>query len=232
MSQLARPIPAPFAATERRAPEAVTPTCPGLKAGKSPLSVRPLPAPVLSAGGQPLPAALRQEFEPFFGHNLSRVRVHADAPAPQVATHLAADAGLIPRARQVLPALDDRGQHPQHRPQRHLPGCRRRPAGNHETSAVGRPRRSLEAGPAAGRRRNAVMGTKRVVIHIDHLILNGFSREERHAIAVGLEQELGRVRGMGDVGRLRVDGVQFEPGSKRQRDGENVAQGIGKEIKQ
>ena len=82
---------------------------------------------------------------------------------------------------------------------------------------------------------------KRVVVHVDRLVLKGFRHEDRHAVAVGLQQELGRVfadrgavsllRAMGDVPRLQVDGVQFEPGSKPQRVGENVAQGIGKEIK-
>ncbi len=91
MNQLARPVLAPIAAPERPAKGVVTPTRPGQQAAKALLSGRPVPAPVLS-GGQPLPAALRQEFEPFFGHDLSRVRIHADAPARQAATHLAADA--------------------------------------------------------------------------------------------------------------------------------------------
>jgi hypothetical protein len=82
---------------------------------------------------------------------------------------------------------------------------------------------------------------KRVVVHIDRLVLNGFRREDRHAIAAALQQELGRVfaeheavsalRDKGDVGRLRVDGVQFEPDSKPQQIGESVAQGIDREIK-
>ena len=81
---------------------------------------------------------------------------------------------------------------------------------------------------------------KRVVIHIDRLMLKGFRQEDGHAIAAGLEQELGRVfadweavsllRAMGDVSRLQVRGVQFEQSSKSQRVGENVAQGIGREI--
>ena len=82
---------------------------------------------------------------------------------------------------------------------------------------------------------------KRVVVHIDRLVLKGFRHEDRHAIAVGLEQELGRVfadreavsllRAMGDVPRLQVSGVHIEHGSKPQRVGENVAWGIGKEIR-
>ena len=81
---------------------------------------------------------------------------------------------------------------------------------------------------------------KRVVVHIDRLVLKGFRPEDRHAIAVGLQQELGRVfadreavsllSAMGDVSRLQVGGVPIEQGSKPQRIGENVARGIGKEI--
>lgn len=82
---------------------------------------------------------------------------------------------------------------------------------------------------------------KRVVVHIDRLVLKGFRHEDRHAIAAGLEQELGRVfadreavlllRARGDLSRLKVGGVPVEHGSKPQRVGESVAQGIGKEIR-
>jgi hypothetical protein len=82
---------------------------------------------------------------------------------------------------------------------------------------------------------------KRVVVHIDRLVLKGFRHEDQHAIAAGLQQELGRVfadreavqhlRAMGDVSRLQLGGVDIEQGSKLQRVGENVAHGIGKEIK-
>ena len=82
---------------------------------------------------------------------------------------------------------------------------------------------------------------KRVIVHIDRLVLKGFRHEDRHAIGVGLEQELGRVfadreavsllSAMGDVPQLQVGGVNIEHGSKPQRVGENVARGIAKEIK-
>lgn len=82
---------------------------------------------------------------------------------------------------------------------------------------------------------------KRVILHIDRLVLNGFRPEDRHAIAEGLQQELGRVfadrevvsgsRDKGDVARLRVNGVHFELDSKPQQIGKSVAQGIAKEIK-
>lgn len=82
---------------------------------------------------------------------------------------------------------------------------------------------------------------KRVVVHIDRLVLKGFRPEDRHTIAAGLQQELGHVfadreavsllRAMGDVPRLQVGGVPMEQGSMPQRVGESVAQGIGKEIR-
>ncbi|MGP1680422.1 MAG: hypothetical protein ACTS6J_25120 [Burkholderiales bacterium] len=82
---------------------------------------------------------------------------------------------------------------------------------------------------------------KRVIVHIDSLVLKGFRREDRHAIADGLQQELSRVLAepqtvkhlsvLGDVPRLQVDGVQIAQGSKPQRIGEKVARGIGKGMK-
>ena len=81
---------------------------------------------------------------------------------------------------------------------------------------------------------------KQVVVHIDRLVLKGFRHEDQHAIAVGLQQELGRVfadreavsllRARGDVSRLQVGGVRIERGSRPQRVGESLAQGIGREI--
>jgi hypothetical protein len=82
---------------------------------------------------------------------------------------------------------------------------------------------------------------KRVVIHIDRLVLKGFRHEDQHAIAAGLQQELARVfadreavsllSALADVSQLQVGGVHIEHGSKPQRIGENVARGIGREIK-
>lgn len=82
---------------------------------------------------------------------------------------------------------------------------------------------------------------KRVIVHIDRLVLTGFRREDRHAIAAGLQQELGQLFSerdaisqlsmVGDVSRMKVGGVNIEQGAKPQRVGESVAQGIGKEIK-
>lgn len=82
---------------------------------------------------------------------------------------------------------------------------------------------------------------KRVIVHIDRLVLKGFRREDRLAIAEGLQQELGRVFSapgadrhlstLGDIARIRVGGVDIAPGSKPQSIGVQVAQGIGKEMK-
>lgn len=82
---------------------------------------------------------------------------------------------------------------------------------------------------------------KRLVVHIDRLVLNGFRAEDRHAIAAGLQQELGRMfadreaisglRDAGDLVRLRVGGVQFEQGARPEHIGASVAQGIVKGIK-
>jgi hypothetical protein len=88
MSQLARPVPAPASAIDRPA----TRSSLGLQPGKSAVTAPRDAAPTLSASGQPLPNTLRREFEPFFAHDLSRVRIHVDQPARQLATHLAADA--------------------------------------------------------------------------------------------------------------------------------------------
>ncbi|MEO8718838.1 MAG: hypothetical protein ABI423_11535 [Burkholderiales bacterium] len=82
---------------------------------------------------------------------------------------------------------------------------------------------------------------KHVIVHIDRLVLKGFRPEDRHAIALGLQQELGRVfadreavsllKARGSTAQLQVTGVQIEHGLMPRRVGENVAQGIGKEIK-
>ena len=81
----------------------------------------------------------------------------------------------------------------------------------------------------------------RVIVHIDRLVLSGFRAEDRHAIAAGLQQQLGQVfaardavslfKARGETARLKVGGVHIEHGLKPQRVGENVARGIGKEIK-
>ena len=76
---------------------------------------------------------------------------------------------------------------------------------------------------------------KRVVVHIDRLVLKGFRPEDRHAIAAGLEQELGRVFSdreavsllgvMRNVPRLLVAGVPIEAGSTPQSSSFRLAPG-------
>lgn len=85
------------------------------------------------------------------------------------------------------------------------------------------------------------MGMRRVVIHIECLVLNGFRFEDRHAIAMGLQQELSRVladpqavqglTSLGDISRLQVGRMHIAQGSKPPRLGAQVAQGIGKGMK-
>lgn len=82
---------------------------------------------------------------------------------------------------------------------------------------------------------------KRVILHIDRLVLKGFRNEDRHGIAEGLQQELTRQFAdplaaqqftvSGDMSRLRVGSVQIAQGAKPQSIGLQVAQGIGEGIK-
>ena len=82
---------------------------------------------------------------------------------------------------------------------------------------------------------------RRLVVHIDSLVLKGFHHEDRYAIAAGLQQELSRLladpqaveglTGLGDISRLQVGRMHIAQGLKPQRVGAQVAQGIGKEFK-
>ncbi|MDO9101191.1 MAG: hypothetical protein Q7J20_10155 [Candidatus Nitrotoga sp.] len=82
---------------------------------------------------------------------------------------------------------------------------------------------------------------KRVVLHIDSLVLKGFRHEDRHGIAEGLQQELTRLfanpqaaqqlAANGDVSRLRLGNISINQNSKPQHVGSQVAQGIGKGMK-
>ena len=82
---------------------------------------------------------------------------------------------------------------------------------------------------------------KRIVLHIDSLVLKGFRHEDRHGIAEGLQQELSRVfadpqaaqqlTASGDMPRLRIGNISIGQNSKPQRVGSQVAQGIGKGMK-
>ena len=82
---------------------------------------------------------------------------------------------------------------------------------------------------------------KRIVLHIDSLVLKGFRHEDRHGIAEGLQQELTRMfadpqaaqqlTASGDMPRLRIGNISIGQNSKPQRVGSQVAQGIGKGMK-
>lgn len=82
---------------------------------------------------------------------------------------------------------------------------------------------------------------KRVIVHIDQLVLHDFSAQDQYAIAAGLQHQLGQVfadrealaclRAGGDAERLQVTNLPVARGSKPQRVGEQVALGIGQEIK-
>ena len=82
---------------------------------------------------------------------------------------------------------------------------------------------------------------KRVVLHIDSLVLKGFRHEDRHGIAEGLQQELTRLfadpqaaqqlTANGDVSRLRVGSIRIGQGSKPLHVGVEAARAIGKGMK-
>lgn len=82
---------------------------------------------------------------------------------------------------------------------------------------------------------------KRIVLHIDRLVLQGYRHEDKHAIAVGLQQELGRLfadvqsaqqlAAMGDISRLRVGNIRIAQHTKSQRVGSQVAQSISTRMK-
>jgi hypothetical protein len=77
---------------------------------------------------------------------------------------------------------------------------------------------------------------KRIVVHIDRLVLSGFRNEDRHAVSAGLREELGRVLAnrdsvsrliaLGRVPRMQVGGVQIAQSTKPLRSGESIAHGI------
>jgi hypothetical protein len=81
---------------------------------------------------------------------------------------------------------------------------------------------------------------KRVIVHIDSLVLKGFKHEDGHSIAAGLQQELSllfadplaaqQLTTKGDVSRLRVGNININSGSKPQSVGVESARGIGREM--
>ena len=81
---------------------------------------------------------------------------------------------------------------------------------------------------------------KRIVVHIDQLVLRGFRHEDRQGIAQGLQQELARLLGApqagqqvtarGDMPRLQGGSIQLGQGAKPQCVGLQIGRRIGKEI--
>lgn len=77
---------------------------------------------------------------------------------------------------------------------------------------------------------------KRVVLHIDRLVLRGFDREDQAGIAEGLRAELGRLLATPQAGqalvaqhsvpRLKVAALRIAPGAQATAVGEQTAQGI------
>jgi hypothetical protein len=77
---------------------------------------------------------------------------------------------------------------------------------------------------------------KRVIVHIDNLVLKGFNHEDRHAISAGLQQELTRqfadphaaqqLTARGALSRLRVGSIKISPDAKPQGVGAQAARGI------
>jgi hypothetical protein len=80
------------------------------------------------------------------------------------------------------------------------------------------------------------MGMKRVVVHIDRLVLRGLRHEEQDAIAMALRERLEHTFGsreavqqlstLGNVPRLRLNSMPFGPGSKPRSAGANAARNI------
>jgi hypothetical protein len=80
---------------------------------------------------------------------------------------------------------------------------------------------------------------KRVVIHVDRLVLQGFRPEDKQAIGLGLQQELqrtfsqrgaipNRIGKVVDAPQLTADRVRIQAGSIPRRIGQRVARAIGK----
>lgn len=82
---------------------------------------------------------------------------------------------------------------------------------------------------------------KRINIHIDRLLLRGFSSEDKQGIAEGIQLELTRMFSnaesarnlvtQGNKARLRIRSVQISLGTKPLLVGSRVGQAIGKGIR-
>ena len=82
---------------------------------------------------------------------------------------------------------------------------------------------------------------KRLIVHIDRLVLKGFRHEDRYALAEGLQQELSRLLAepgvarhlvsRGDSAQLEAGGVRVPPGARPSGIGAQAARDIAEEIK-
>ena len=107
-------------------------------------------------------------------------------------------------------------------------------------SAASRPQRSRQARTLALRRGNEGMGMKRVVVHIDRMVLNGFRHADSHAIGEGMRGELARLladpatgerlASLGHVSSLHVGKVRLAQDAKPQRLGISAGRAIAKGI--
>ena len=81
---------------------------------------------------------------------------------------------------------------------------------------------------------------KRVVVHVDRLVLRGYQHDERHAVAAGLQAELGRLLAetgaagrlaqLGHVPRLRLGRMPITPNASAPAVGEAAARVIGRAV--
>lgn len=79
---------------------------------------------------------------------------------------------------------------------------------------------------------------RRVIVHIDSLVLKGIRHEDRHAVALGLQEQLtemlsapGMAEGLGQIGhipRLRVGPMNVATDARPRHIGIAAANGIGK----
>jgi hypothetical protein len=79
---------------------------------------------------------------------------------------------------------------------------------------------------------------KRVVVHIENLVLKGFRREDRHAIAAAVQNELTRVLAVpraarnlapsGNVPHLRLGSVTLGANTKPHQVGAEIGRAVGR----
>jgi hypothetical protein len=82
------------------------------------------------------------------------------------------------------------------------------------------------------------MGMKRVVVHINRLVLKGFRKADSHAIGEGMRSELARLladpvtgerlASLGDVSRMYAGKVKLTHDAKPQRFGISAGRAIAK----